>query len=206
MESLEKSSLPPICRAPTGPGVRIFKVLLSIFIAYHLAAMLVIPNVGSLIGQDVSRFFLPYVNFFDFNTVWQFFSPNVTSTSYLQYQFSFPSGNSATEPNDNGTTVEESPIHKFPPLDGIGHPWDDSFGRQFSSLRFFLSVPDSFEKVFVPYLCRLSPNANGVWVQEINEKLPPIGRYLHDGIHDQSERQEMPMQKFECRASSGESR
>jgi hypothetical protein len=164
------------------------KAVLSLLVAYHLAAVVILPNSSSLAGRQLSRFFIPYANLLGFNTTWQFFSPGPAPTFFLEYEI---------ETADSYDLPPEEPRQYPDPRNG--YSWSEAYNRRFYGMRFFALDPIRLERFFVPFLCRLHPEAEAVTVQGVFEKIPAIekaGEWAD--FKEMSERFSFPRQRFGC--------
>src|SRR3954467_1869488 len=70
----------------------ILKLVFSLFLLYHLAVIVIMPNPSSLLGRKYSRYLTDYANSLGLNTTWQFFSPGPAPVFYLEYTIEKPGG------------------------------------------------------------------------------------------------------------------
>ena len=198
MDSHGENSVPPLCRTRPTRAHGLTKLLLSAFIIYHTACVVILPNGSSLIGRRLSRYFLSYANIFGFNTVWQFFSPAPAATSYLEYSFDFSI-------DDEGLSDDSRhAIRSYPPRRPAGQPWDDFFTRRLYAMRFFMVVPGALEQNFIPFLCRQEKTATGVSIHQTFERVPSIEKAMGDSFSEIAEREDLPSQHFSCPQPNGE--
>ncbi|MGE3759713.1 MAG: hypothetical protein AB7H97_18245, partial [Pseudobdellovibrionaceae bacterium] len=61
------------------------KVLISVWLVYHMATIILMPNGTSIVGRKYQHLFLNYANSISLNTTWNFFSPDPAHTIYLEY-------------------------------------------------------------------------------------------------------------------------
>jgi hypothetical protein len=164
------------------------KALLSVFLLYHLFTVILLPNSSSLAGRQMSRYVIPYGNLFGFNTTWQFFSPGPAPTFFLEYEI---------ETADSYDLPPEEPRQYPDPRQG--YSWSESFNRRFYGMRFFALDTFRLERFFIPFLCRMHPEAEFVTVQGIFEKIPAIERANEwADFKEMSERFTFPRQRFSC--------
>ena len=168
------------------------KVLISVFIVYHLAAVLLMLIGSSLAGRKLARFFLPYVNTLGFNSTWQGFSPGPSPMFYLQY-----------EPDLGGDEVAASEPTFFPPK-RAGFTWSDGWSRRLFSMRFLATNPELMERFLVPFLCRQSAGARSIDVQSIVDQVEPIDRPDEmTEFTEMTRRLDLPRQKYTCPEMEG---
>lgn len=179
------------------PRRTILKIVLSVFIAYHLAAVTILPNGSSMIGRKLAWLFLPYANPLLFNRTWQFFSPGPMSAFYLEYTLVTNDGPAADEAR--GTFVY--PPHRQ------NAALDDFYMRTLAGMRLIAMQTAPFENDFVPFLCRLHPEAVALDLRSVLEELPPIEKSEpFQTFKDMSERTVLPRKLYQCpgRSFSGE--
>ncbi|MGE0616829.1 MAG: hypothetical protein AB7P04_14450 [Bacteriovoracia bacterium] len=117
---------------------------LSVFIVFHLAVVLLIPNESSYLTQYFRPLIAPYATTLGLARAWQFFSPDPGPSVYLEYIAM-----------KDGTKLDAG---FFPPLQ---NPFwlRDPYNRRTAALRMTFKVPDYVQTVVVPYLCRQYPAA-----------------------------------------------
>lgn len=128
------------------------KFVISLWLVYHLFIISLFPNTQSLLSRKLDRYLLPYANMFGMNTPWQFFSPIPGPKSYIEYEVS------QTRMGDSGMTEVDSKKSYWPPLEPGKHDWDN-FRRRLYSSRFLAMDERRLKEVFVPWICRLNPDA-----------------------------------------------
>jgi hypothetical protein len=144
----------------------ILRVLVSLFLLYHLAAVLILPNPSSMLGRKYSRYLADYANNLGINTTWQFFSPGPAPTFYLEYEIE-----TGSEELD-----EEPQTHQFPERRRASF-YDELFNRTMSAMRFFVLAPEeTFERFFVPWLCNKHPGAKRISIRTVGEPVVNIER------------------------------
>jgi hypothetical protein len=170
----------------TGRGA--LKLLLSVFLLYHLAAVIVLPNSSSLMGRRIGWAFLGYANPLLLNRTWQFFSPGPMPSSYLEYE---------VETADNGTDdVRES--HRWPKLNQNSFN-NDFYLRTMAGMRFLAANETNFENYFIPYLCKLHPGAIALDLRSVVEQVPAIERAgEYQDFKDMQERLDLPSRRYDC--------
>src|SRR6476469_7797231 len=52
------------------------KAFLSLFLVFHLSAVVLAPNCQTYLGKVAAPLFEPYLNFFEFMASWSFFAPD----------------------------------------------------------------------------------------------------------------------------------
>ncbi len=122
------------------------KVGLTLFVLYHLYAVLLIPNSQNYLGLKSAPWVEPYVNFFEFVTAWGFFAPDP-----------------GPPPVFIDWVIEDS----YGKLLDVGR-WpdypDSFFWRERQSFRvnigrYMFTGEGRAEKMLTPYLCRQNEHA-----------------------------------------------
>ncbi len=174
---------------------RLLRFILSVFLLYHLAVILVMPNPGSLLGRKYSRYLADYANTLGINTTWQFFSPGPAPVFYLEYDV------------ESADLDAESPSFQFPQKRRASF-YDDLYNRTLYSMRFFvLAPPETFERFFVRWLCRKHPEAESLSIRTVGEPVANIERASGDESFDELS-EKVPLkerQRFTCRSAASES-
>lgn len=167
----------------------VLKIVLSLFILYHLAAVTILPNGSSMIGRKLSWLFLPYANPLLFNRTWQFFSPGPMSAFYLEY-------NLAT---NEGFAADEARAPFIYPPHRKNAALDDFYMRTLAGMRMIATQEGPFEDYFIPFLCRLHPQAVALDLRSVLEELPPIEKSEpFQNFKDMSERTTLPRKLYPC--------
>ena len=170
---------------------RILKVVLSAFIVYHLATILILPNGSSLMGRKLGRYFIPYANTFALNTAWVFFSPGPAPMYYLEYEVEKGGASTFADPE------AESPKYQYPPK--RRDLFDDGYNRRLYEMRFFSLNEDRLRQTLVPYLCRQHPEAESITIQSVVERVQDIERAgLDADFKEEGEKNRLPRQTFVC--------
>lgn len=168
--------------------VRVYKLVLSLFVIYHVSAVTILPNGGSIVGRKLARYFIDYGNLLVFNRTWQFFSPSVAPNFYLRYEVE-------TEANALST---DRPVFQYPEIN-VNRPLNDLYIRSISEMRFLAMDPDKFAKYFVPFLCRKHPLAVALDIRSVFEDVPHIERAgEYADFKEMMERSHLPSQRYEC--------
>lgn len=179
---------------PIDPKLKKFiplKIALTVFLFYHLSAVVLLPNASSIFARNLGRFFIPYANTFGLNTTWQFFSPGPSVAYHIEYEIE-------TEATRDSDELER---HVFPPPQSQ-FMWKESFNRRVCGLSYFTIVPERFERFFVPFLCRQTPGAVAVYVQSVLEQPSNIEKASGaTSFKDLFERFEFPRQRFGCQGT-----
>ena len=140
------------------------RLLVSIFLIYHLVAVLLFPNPYSVLARSLQPIFNSYGNLFGLNTTWQFFSPNPGQLRYIEYDVIVE-----TESN-----IDIS-HHKWPPQDGSIYFKENLSRRFYHAVRTIMS-PQSQEELLVPFLCRKHKNATSIAIKAVQKFVPTLER------------------------------
>ena len=140
---------------------RTLKCLLSVFIVYHLYAVVLSPNSGNYLGSKSSPLFGFYVNLFGLMTSWSFFAP---------------------DPGPPPLFVEWELLNKEGKSLGLGR-WpqlpDPYFlrerqNRRIQAARTMVESDVRAEKMMVPYLCSKNLEASSVRLWSIMYPVPTL--------------------------------
>ncbi len=150
------------------------KVALSLFVIYHLLAVLILPNPHSIVGRRMAPYLTPYANFFQLNTTWRFFAPDPTPNVFYEYEVIRRDwlDNEWDESEDWEDFAK--PI-RWPPDDYKGF-FTENYNRLVYHSRFVTLTEQRTGQFLVPFLCRRHPEAGGISVQSVTEKVPSIDR------------------------------
>ncbi len=139
--------------------------LFTLFLIYHVAVILLMPNSGSILGRRWGNLIAPYANSIGMNATWEFFSPDPPQPFYFNYSVYFET---------------EDGEEKRPPVEGFFPEWRTERTlhpnkiRLKNTVRFFALTRTSVEQTFIGYLCRRYPEANRVKVRQVLEMVPPL--------------------------------
>lgn len=171
------------------------KIVLSIFIVYHLAAVLILPNGSSLLGRKLARFLTPYANTLALNASWIFFSPAPTPMFTLEYEVEMADG---TELHSAEVGADGEPAKfQFPPQ--RKDLFDDGYSRRLTLVRFFSINDERVRRNLIPYLCRSHPGARSISIRPVVERVPDLETAgLDSNSNLEGEKEELPGQTFYC--------
>lgn len=168
------------------------KAVLSFFILYHLATVVILPMGSGLLIRELGRYFVPYANLFQMNTTWQFFSPGPSPIFYLEYSYLFES--------DQGGEVESEPA--LLPERRTGFGYSDFYNRRLFSMRFFSLNEQRLARYLVPWLCRQNLKATSVTVRQKFGQIQSVERVRteHDleNFSDMAEPMNLPSSTHSC--------
>jgi hypothetical protein len=170
----------------------VLQIIFSILIAYHLAAVIILPNSSSLLGRKLGRYFIPYANTFALNTAWVFFSPGPAPMYYLEYEVEMPSNDDVSS-----DITLDPPKYQYPPK--RKDLFDDGYNRRLYEMRFFSLNDERLRRGLIPYLCRQHPGAESVTIQSIVERVPDIERAGMDAnFKEAGEKNQLPRETYSC--------
>lgn len=141
----------------------LFKIIISVWIFYHLATIFLMPNGNSYVGRMYQQAFSSYANTFGLNSTWQFFSPDPAHMLYFEYDVYF---------YDNlGEPTQETIRGYFPDERDAGtiHP---SLRRNMYLMRYLAVDPVRMDRFVMPWLCRKYPGASSVSLKVILNQIP----------------------------------
>lgn len=170
----------------------ILKFVFSIFLLYHLAVIVIMPNPSSLLGRKYARYLIDYANQLGLNTTWQFFSPGPAPVFYLEY----------TVENAN---EEEGETFQIPERRRASY-YDELYNRTLYSMRFFVLAPsETFDSFFVPWVCKRHPEAAALTIRTQGEPVVNIERATGDeSFDDLSHKTALKERKrYSCREDVG---
>lgn len=172
----------------------VLRILFSLFILFHVTAMVVLANGSSFLGRSWDRWITPYGNMLGLNVTWNFFAPDPAHTMFIHYNVRFE--------NDEGEQLKES-------VDGFIPPEKEKIVIHSSERRFlyamrFLILDEKRIKVLLgPFLCRQHPGASSVHIEHILEPIPNLDV---SQLGEMQPRQEATMMDhtFYCQSSQDE--
>lgn len=161
---------------------------LSIYIVYHLTAIIILPNSESVLGRWLSPYLTVYANNLGLNASWRFYSPDPVPYLYFEY-----------EPMYEADVEREFETLHWPPRnrDEFLH---DNYLRLTCHSQSSSVTADLSKRFLVPWLCRRHPDAYAISVRPIWEEVPTIERA---GIEQRDfahmvETRSMAPEQYEC--------
>lgn len=136
---------------------KIVPFVLSVWIIYHGAAIVLMPSPGSILVQYYGWIFRGYLNQLSINTTWNLFSPEPASTMYGKVQLISPE-------------FETGEIEIFIPSTKGSRNLDPRDRRDYYQFRYLLLDPSRLEKFLIPFYCQ--QKVQEVWVSVVTEKWP----------------------------------
>ena len=150
----------PITNLFRGPAVQVtLKLLVSVFIVYHLLMVFISPNKLSMIHEKLMPYFISYAHTLAMDVGWSFYAPNPYSYFYFEYEVIYK--------NDRVNTFRWPPSRKESKKNIF------SYNRLISHTLFFmLSGARNVRKHLLPYLCHIHPESKEITAQAIVEDRP----------------------------------
>lgn len=143
----------------------LIKVVLSLWIVFHLFHILILPNGSSYLGRSWGQFLLFYGNSAGLNSTWNFFSPDPAHTMYLKFRIHFPEKEGlAVRDNIEGTLPPEKEHIVI----------DSSRRRLLYAMRFLLLDQNRMNTLLGPWLCRQYPGADVISISHILHPIPSL--------------------------------
>ncbi len=137
----------------------VLKLLLSLFILYHLTMTFVTPHYMSIVHEKMMPYFKTYAHTLSFTTSWDFYAPNPSYYNYFEYEV-VHSKNKVETFRWPLSRKESKQIY-------LNH------NRLIYHSRFFMVLGKRYIiKHFIPYLCSLHPLANEITVKVMVENRP----------------------------------
>ena len=193
----------------------VFHGLLSVYVVYHVLAVLILPNPHSIVGNRLAGFFTPYANTLGLNTTWKFFAPNPTPNIFYEYEviswdWFYGGGDFEGEGEfeDEGGFEDEVELdfefgksHRWPPDPALERRFlADNYNRLVYHSRFVNVSEERMGRFFIPWLCRKHPYAVGISVITVTELVPSIDRSRLDrgNFEDLTRVLRSPALRFDC--------
>lgn len=173
----------------------VLKIFFTVFLLYHLAAIVIMPNPSSLLGRKYSRYLTNYSNLLGINTTWQFFSPGPAPVFYLEYD---------VEPKDPSGEIK---TYEIPERRRASY-YDELYNRTLYAMRFFVLAPqETFKRFFVPWLCKQHPEAASLSIRTLGEPIENIERASgSETFEDLSEKVPLKQrQRYNCEVEEDQS-
>ncbi len=176
---------------PPVAGPLWLRVALSLFVAYHLLVVVLMPSGGSLEARALGPALVPYANTLGMNNTWVFFSPGPSPNIYLEYDLE----NGEMEALESAPRV--FPVHKS------GRLYSERYFRSLYIMRYFTLDPAKFERFLAPWLCRQHPEAGALTVRPVFEQVPGIEKaWSGESFSEMLERIDFERRRFTCGAAA----
>jgi hypothetical protein len=176
----------------------LFKVLLSLWVVYHLLVIIIMPNGGSYLVRRFGSYLLPYANTLNLNTPWNFFSPDPAHIMYFKYTVYF---------RDDFLNDIKDPIEGYFPAGKEQGAYSASERRELYAMRYMIIDPKRVEKFLGPWLCSQNPGASGIKLEHIVDTIPPLDRAVSQKsteVKDMGEEIEIINRDFDCHGANDE--
>lgn len=148
-------------KTPLSRKARIYAGLLSAFLLFHLAVIIIVPNKQTYISGRFASVFMPYANLFEFSSGWSFFAPEPGPPPiYLEWALLDKNG----EEIGQGRWPEVKDPYFF----------RDRQNRRIAATRFMASDDTHAEKMMVPVLCASDPRVHSVRLWKLVVGLPTL--------------------------------
>jgi hypothetical protein len=126
-----------------------FRVLLTLFIVFHLFAVVLAPNINTYLGTRALSIVYPYISFFEIASQWGFFAPDPGPPPvFIEWEIIGDEGESI------GTGLWPEKKETF--------FLRERQNRRIGVTRFLIQSDERVTKTFGPYLCRKNSKARSV--------------------------------------------
>lgn len=132
---------------------------LSVFLIYHLFAVIVVPNGNTYLGKVVAPYVEPYANFFELTNAWSFFAPEPGPPPvYIEYELLDRKGES---------------FHR-----GRWPEYPDPFwmrdrqNRRIAAAEYMMASETRAERMMLQYLCARNPEAGSARIWRVMYSIP----------------------------------
>jgi hypothetical protein len=132
--------------------------LLSVALVFHLTCVLWIPNLESVVGNELRGWILPYLNLFELTDTWSFFAPNPGLPAFVEWE---------TEGAQGQVLAHE----RWPEVPSP-YSWSERRLRRVAAADFMIKSESSVERILLPYLCRRDPRVEAVRLWRVAQSLP----------------------------------
>lgn len=135
--------------------------VLSLWIFWHLAGVILYPNSQSYLGNRFGEIFAPYVKFLGLAANWRFFAPEPGPPPlFVEYELT----------NAQGEVLFKGRMPEFKDPFFL----HDRQNRRLASVMFMSQSPARIEKMLVPYLCGSHPGTKSVRVSILSYPIPDL--------------------------------
>lgn len=174
------------------------KLFISLWLVFHLAIMIVMPNSGSYLGRHFENLFVSYANALNLNTPWNFFSPDPAHTMYFRYTIYFK--------NDFLEDIKD-PVEGYFPEGKEDAPQTSSGRRELYAMRYMILEPSRVDKFLGPWLCKQYEGATHIKLEHIVDTIPPLDRAVFDKkikVSEMGEKIEIINRDYNCKGQNDE--
>ncbi len=164
-----------------------FRRCLTVFIFYHLTAILLAPNSDHYLGEQLKPYFEPYWLGLELGGRWNFFAPEPGPVPGFIYFEIFDSHHQSIL-SDRMPTY---PDHYF---------FRDRQIRRLSLIRAIIGDDQNIITILVPWLCRNHPEADHISLKKAFMAIPNIleVKRKERTLYDESTLQEVELGTFNC--------
>jgi len=154
------------------------KILLNLFVIYHLTVVVFSPNIQTYLGQIVSPWISAYAGVLALSSTWSFFAPDPGPPPvFLEWELL----------GDHNAVVGQGQLPE------LKNPFwlVERQNRRFVVVRSLFNMPERYLGVFGPYLCRTHSEIKGVRLWKSMHTVPSMQEILEgkrqfdDGVGDQ---------------------
>jgi hypothetical protein len=138
------------------------RVIISIFVVYHLVVILVLANGSSYLGRFLDPWISPYGNLLGFNVTWNFFAPDPAHTMFIRYRIHF---------DDSEGEGTRDPIEGYFPPTREKIVYDSSQRRFLYAMRLLILDEKKMKVLLGPFLCRQNPGSSSIHIENILEPI-----------------------------------
>lgn len=152
----------------------ILKILLSLYIFYHLAAVFITPQRMSMLYERFRPYLISYAQTLFINGGWNFYIPR--HSHYYEFEYIIKEGK-----NKVGT-FRWPPSRKEVKRIYLNHD------RLIRHSRFFMVAGRrNIKRHFIPYLCDLHPSADKIVIKAVLKRRPKLRKAFDSPIYNSKE-------------------
>ena len=139
----------------------LLRLVLSLFISFHLFCLVLYPNHDSELGAN-SRWFLdPYTNFLGLAVTWNYFAPNPAANPlFVEWELL----------DNKGELIRKGQI----PDEQESFTLSERTNRRVYFVYYLLAAESRTEQVLLPYLCGKFPDTNSIRFWSVVKAVPKI--------------------------------
>ena len=134
------------------------KIGLSVFLIFHLFAVIIVPNSMNYLGLQTGPILERYVNFFELSQNWSFFAPEPGPPVFVEWEIL----------DAQGEPIEKT---RWPAL--------GSTYRKVSLAVFTSTTDEKVDQLMGSYLCRTNPKAGSVRIWRVISPAPTREEVAH---------------------------
>lgn len=170
------------------------RILLSVFVIFHLFAIFVLPNPENILYRTSAPLITEYGNLLGINTTWRFFSPNPL-IRYMEY----------TVYNHDAEKNLVGEVHRFP-RHFSEEPFFENFSRKLNNAMLMMNQVTFLREKFSKIMCGWHPGAETIAVASRGRIVPNIekSQLFEGGRESLGEVRSSPVAEFDCRTPAVE--